>query len=52
MVHCNMCGEQDENHSSTCPVPMLEQWLFDAVKVQPEERAAIELWSEQGFTPM
>jgi hypothetical protein len=52
MVHCNMCGEQDENHASTCPVPMLEQWLFDAVKVQPEKRAAIELWSEQGFTPM
>jgi hypothetical protein len=52
MVHCHMCGGQDENHESACPVPMLEQWLFDAAKEHPEERAAKEVWAEQGFTPM
>jgi hypothetical protein len=52
MVHCNMCGGEDENHVSTCPVPMLEQWLFEAAKLRPEQRAAIEVWAEQGFMPM
>ena len=51
-VHCNMCGGEDEDHVSTCPVPMLEQWLFDAAKMHPEQRAVVQSWAEQGFTPM
>ena len=27
---CKMCGQQDEHHTDACPVPALEQWLFDA----------------------
>lgn len=51
MLECKMCGQQDENHTEACPVPALEQWLFDAAKVDhPEERAANEeAWSELGF---
>lgn len=50
MVECKMCGQHDENHSESCPVPVMEQWLFDAAKGDPAERAAIEqAWNELGF---
>ena len=51
MLHCKMCGRQDENHAETCPVPALEQWLFEAAKVDAEERALLKAWSELGSNP-
>jgi hypothetical protein len=52
MVECKLCGEQDENHAESCPVPAMEQWLFDAAKGGPEERIAIEqACGELGINP-
>ncbi len=51
MLHCQMCGRQDENHTETCPVPALEQWLFDAAKADAEERALLKAWGELAVNP-
>jgi hypothetical protein len=52
MVECKMCGQRDENHTEGCPVPALEQWLFDAANDDPQQRVAIEqAWSELGSNP-
>jgi hypothetical protein len=26
-LECTMCGQREENHTSACPVPALEEWL-------------------------
>ena len=25
-LHCKMCGLRNDNHTSACPVPLLEEW--------------------------
>jgi hypothetical protein len=35
---CKMCGARDENHTTDCPVPALEQWI------NPVEGRAL-IWS-------
>jgi hypothetical protein len=27
VTKCKMCGWQDDNHATNCPVPALEEWL-------------------------
>lgn len=51
MLHCKMCGRQDDNHTETCPIPALEQWLFDAAKADSEERALLKAWHELAVNP-
>ena len=29
-LECRMCGQRDENHTPSCPVPALEEWLNQA----------------------
>ncbi len=26
-LECTMCGQREENHTTACPVPALEEWL-------------------------
>ena len=48
---CKMCGQQDERHTDACPIPALEQWLFDAGKADSDQPATVAIWSKLGLTP-
>ena len=30
VAECKMCGQREENHTDTCPVPALEEWINPA----------------------
>jgi hypothetical protein len=51
IVECKMCGQKDEEHTENCPVPALEQWLFDAAKGGPEQWVdAEQAWNALGVS--
>jgi hypothetical protein len=51
IVECKMCGQQDENHEESCPVPAMEQWLFDAAKDALDGHVSIEqAWNDLGIS--